>query len=171
MNTAITNRDAMPFSPPQHCAVFPFCSLVAMKQRGKAGEFETCTEFGAHLSEQRDRREREVTPPGWARGMHPAIPPWSGRESDPHLPFQHASGLCISLSAPCQALVKTGFSYLNPFSSVDTYKGNELSPQCRGHLVPVQPLAQSPRGTLGYSTKQCACLDLSSSLGFFFPHY
>lgn len=165
MNIPMNNRDVMPFSLPQHCTVFLFYSLGATKQRGKGSEFEICTEFGAHLCEQGDRREREVTAPGWARGMHPAPPPCSGRVADPHLPFQHTSGICISLSAPRQALVKTGFSYETPFSSVDMYIGNEPSPQCRGHLVPVQPLAQSPRGTLGYSAKQCACLDLSSSLG------
>lgn len=54
----------MPFSPPQHCAVHLFYRPGAMKQQGKSNESETCSESGAHMSEQGDRREREAMPLG-----------------------------------------------------------------------------------------------------------
>lgn len=72
--------------------------------------------------------------------------------------------LC-TLPPPCQ----NSTFLLKPLSSVAMHISNELFPLSRHSLMPGQPLAQFLRGTRGYFTKQCACLDLSASLelGFF----
>lgn len=73
-NTPINNRDSMPFSPPQHCPALPFYRPGAKKHQGKSIESETCSESGAHTSEQGDRREREEM--SWAKQAG-FTSPWS----------------------------------------------------------------------------------------------
>lgn len=169
-NSLINNRDSTPLSPPQHGAVLPFYRPGAKKKQGKSSESELTA-----VSRGTGEKEKWCLWAEWAGFTSPLSLLWVGIRPITESP-QHTSGLCISLSAPCQSLVKTLISYWNflltflfkPFPSVAMHISNELFSRSRQSLMPRQPLAMSPRGTCGYFTKQWACLDLSASLELLF---
>lgn len=145
----------MPFSPPQNCAVFSFYSLGQQSSGKRPVSLRLVLSSPECAGQKRKRYDNS----GMRKGDAPSPCSLLCTELRP-TPFQHASGLCISLSAPCQALFLLKLFFAQwmctqatsfPFSAGATLCW--CSPQ------------QSP---LGYSTKQCTCLDLSAGFLFAF---